>query len=407
MVRYIYMEGKKSLLGSNIFRLLLAVLILCACAGLGAGIALLEDKSDPTEFVAGYFGKFLMEDYEGMLEYVDTADSFVTTESFVNLMSGMRAENNIGEYEFGELKKSGNRYVVTVSYKDDETGEDKSIDISLKKYRKSIKQIVADWKVSIDDRLVESYSVQIPEGMKLEIDGVTVDDTVADIEQGLEDTVKTAEGETIVIENEQKNTEMSSYRIENVLEGKHRLKAYSDFTQIVKDVEITAGNSTDVLSADDMTVNDQYLERIETNSAEMIKEFYEVVRNRKTSSDKLKTYFMEDEKVIKTLKKAAEKSQEIIFWPDTKNIDDYNLLECNFSDLQYTAQYIGENKIKAIYTFSYDYVSSTDTELYESYVFSISGKCDTTMELTYIAEDEVIKISEIKVKNKNKKSEDA
>lgn len=397
-------KKKRSFLGSNIFRLFIAVLMLCACAGLGAGIAILEDKSDPTELVAGYFGKFLMQDYEGMMEYVDTSDSLITKESFVNLMSNLRAENNVGEYEFEKVEKVGDRYLMRVLYKDGETGEEKNFDIYLKKHKKKVTQLVADWQICIDDSFVRNYVVQIPEGMTLEIDGRVITDDDAALQAG-EDIVKTAEGETIVINPSQEGDETGvTYRINNIIKGKHRLEATSEFTQIVREVDVAADNQNDVLKADEAKVHENYLKLIETTSPEMIKEYYEVVRNRKNSSDKLKAYFVDDKKLLKSVEKEAKKSQEIIFWPDTKNIDDYSLIQCNFSELQYTAQYVGENKLKATYTFSYDYVSSTNTELYTSYVFSISGTCKTTMEITYVAENGGIKISEISIKNNNKKN---
>lgn len=389
----------------NLFRFLVAVIILCACAGLGAGLAVMEDKSDPTDLVAGYFGKFLMQDYEDMIKYVDTTDTFFTKDSFVNLMSDLRLAHNIGEYEFGKVKKEGGRYIMCVSYKDAETGEDQYFDIYLKKNRKNITQFISDWKISIEDYLVQDYVVQIPEGMTLELDGVEVTNQSEGIKQMEIDVIKTADGETIVINGSAENTGNNmTYKISNIIRGPHRLKATSEFTQIVKDIDVTSDNQNNVLNVSEETIRDDYLKIIETHSVDMVQEFYKVVRNRKTSSDTLKAYFINDENLLKSLKKELERSQKIIYWPDTKNIEDYSLVQCNFSEVQYTAQYMGENKIKAIYTFSYDYVSSTSTTLYDSYVSSISGTCNTAMEIVYTIENEEMKISDISIKNKNKKN---
>lgn len=397
---------KKKFFNNNLIRLLLALLILCGCGLLGAGIAIYEDKSNPTEYVAEYFGKFLMQRYDEMYDYVEQEGKCITEAAFVNLMSELHLEHNIGDYEFKEPVKAGERYLVKITYKDAETEEDKEFDIYLVKYREDFKQIVADWKISIDEYLIDDFTVKVPEGMALEIDGMLIDENSADISMAGNDAVHTAEGETIVINSDDETAEnYKTYHFDKILKGQHKIRAVTDYTQIDKDVDIQMNSQTMTFDTTTITIKDDYLALIETNAPEMIKEYYEVVRNRKTSGKKLLTYFIKDEKLVKKIKNLAKKDQQVIFWPDTKNIDDYNLIECDFSDLKYTAEYIGGKQFKVIYKFSYDYVSATDTALYTSYVYTISGKCTTTMELTYDITDDGIKISDISIKNKNKKEE--
>lgn len=395
---------KKKFRNNNLFRLFVAILIICACAGLGAGIAIVEDKSDPTEYVAKYFGKFLVQDFAGMYEYIDREDACVTKKSFVNLMTKLYMENNIGEYEFKELQKKNGRYFISVSYKDADTGESGNFDIFLIKYRENIGQLIADWKVSIDEHMIEDVTMLIPEGMELEMDGSVIDEKMANITFENSNTVHTSEGETIVVnpEDEGESAAFTSYKFTKILKGEHQIRALTEYTQIAKDIELTENAQTISCDNADITVNDEYIKLIDKKSPEMIQEFYEVVRKRKSSSKKLLGYFADDDNLTKKLKNLVKKNQEIIYWPDIEEADDYNLIECNFSDLSYLAEYVGDKKFKVVYTFSYDYVSSTDTELFSSYVSTISGNCNTTMELTYSVTDDDIKISDIAIKNKNK-----
>lgn len=398
-------KKKKSIFNSNIFRLFVALLVLAGCAGLGAGIAILEDKSDPTSYVGGYFGKFLMQDYEGMYEYVDVEGACVPKTSFVNFMSNLRSEHNVGEYEFGELVKSGERFLLPITYADGETGEEKVFNVYLIKHREDWKQLVADWRVSIDEYMVSDYSVEVPRGMQLEIDGAIVDKSVAGVGTA-GDYVNLGEGETLQITPASESAEdrkTDIIHIYKILKGEHKARAVTDYTQIAKDVKVVFNRQKEVMEESEIKVRDEYLTQIDKNSSEMIHEFYELVRNKKKSSEKLLSYFVADENVINNLKKTVKKNQEVMYWPDKEDIDDYKLQECNFSELQYTAEYVGDGKYKVVYKFSYEYMLMTETTLQSSYVYSISGKCNTTMEITCAVIDGQVKISGLSVKNDNKK----
>lgn len=398
-------KRKKRIRNNNFVRLLLAVLLLSGCAVLGMGIAIYEDKSNPMEYVAEYFGKFLMQKYDEMYDYVDTEGKCITKASFTNLMSELHAANNIGTYEFQEPEKEGGRYRVTISYKDAETEEEKEFSIYLIKSRAQWTQLVADWKVSVDEYLTDDFRVQVPEGMQLEVDGVIMDESSAVVTAQNNDTVQTAEGETIKIAPEDSEEMFSVYQFDKILKGRHTFRVLTDYTQIERDVDIQMKSQTLTFDPSQTTLKDNYLSLIETKTPEMIQEYYQVVRKKKTSSKKLLTYFKDDEKLVKKLKNLAGKDIDVIFWPDTKNIDDYSLRECNFSELKYNAFYAGNDQLQVTYQFSYEYVSSTDTALYSSYIDTISGTCTTTMELTYDVVDDGIILSDISIRNKNKKDE--
>lgn len=398
-------KSKKSIFNSNIFRLFIALLVLAGCAGIGAGIAILEDKSDPTSYVGGYFGKFLMQDYEEMYGYVDLEGACVPKTAFVNFMSNLRLKHDIGEYEFGELVKSGERFLMPITYLDGQTGEEKVFNVYLIKYRDNWTQLVADWRVSIDEYMVSDYSVEIPRGMKLEIDGTIVDESVSGVGTA-GDYVEIGEGETlqlIPVDEAAEDRKTDIIHIFKILKGEHRARAITDYTQISKDIKVVFNRQREAMEESEIKVRDEYLTQIEKDSSEMIQEFYALARNKKKSSEKLLSYFETDDNVVSNLKKLLKKNQEVMYWPEKENIDDYKLQKCNFTELQYTAEYVGDARYKVEYKFGYDYLLTTETTLQSSYVYTISGRCDTTMEITYSIIEGQVKISELSIKNNNKK----
>lgn len=396
---------KKKITDNNIFRLFVALIVLAACAGLGAGIAILEDKSDPTSYVGAYFGKFLTQNYEAMYEYVDLEGVYAPKDAYVRFMEQVRSEHNIGEYEFGQLEKAGKRYRMSISYSDIDTGEKRNFDVYLIRHRDSWKQLVADWKISIDEYIVSDYSVEVPKGMKLELDGKVVDDNYISIGASTGDIIDLGEGETfeIILNNEADNNNTDTIRIHNIIRGTYKARAINDYTQIAKEITVLFDKQQQVMDVAELKVRDEHNSLVEANAPAMIQEFYSVVRKKKTTSEALRGFFVPDEKVAEELKKTAKKNQKVLFWEEIEKIDNYKVQSCNFSELQYTTEHIGDNKIKAVYQFAYDYLLSTETELYSSYVETLSGKCNTTMEITYIVADGSIKVADLKIKNDNQK----
>ena len=394
---------KKKIRNSNIFRLFVALIVMAGCAALGAGIAIFEDKSDPTEYVGRYFGKFMMQDFDGMYDFVDKEGSYITKSAFKKLMENKYRENNVGEYEFGDLEKKNGKYLITVTYKDARTDQKKKFDIYLKKERKDITQVVADWKVSLEDSLVNDVTIKVPVGTDLKLNGELIKAGTEGVEIKDLSNIQTAEGETIEMAPEKSNDAEKTYTFSKLLKGTYDIDATTDYTQIAQSVDIKNNSQKIDVDESKIAVSDKYRKILETNASEMIKEYYDVVRNRKTSGKKLLTYFKNDKKLVDNVKKLTKKDIDIIFWPGTRDIEDYNLIKCEFSALKNTMTYIGNNQFKVTYNYSYDYESATNTSIESSYVYSLKGTCKTTMTLVYEVTDNKANITQITIKNTNKK----
>jgi len=404
----------KKILNNNLFRLFCALLAMAGCAALGAGIAVYEDQSDPTVYVAGYFGKFLMQKYDDMYEYVDVEGRCIPKEGYVALMKKLHDENNIGDYEFSKIEAIGDKYRMRINYTDTETEAPRWMDIYLVRKRDSATQILGEWKVTVDEYLMSDFQVEFPSEMTLYIDGEEIKPNSEYFAKAKDaDKVILKDGEIIYIEPEteeitynQLDTEgnnMTSYVFEGMLKGPHVFIAETPYTNIILNAEIVVNNQKARLDKANEVVKDEYVSRLTTDSQGFISEYYEVVRNRKSSSKDLLTYLKQDDALITKLKKLAKKDQKIIYWEDVKDIDKYTLTNCDFSELTPVVQYMGDNKIKVSYDFTYEYLCSTSTDLYSSYVYTIEGNCATKMDITYEMSEEGESISDISIVNTNTK----
>ncbi|MBE5957369.1 MAG: hypothetical protein E7254_00695 [Lachnospiraceae bacterium] len=393
---------KKSIFDNNFVRLLVAMFILACCAGLGAGIAVVEDKSDPIAYVAQYFGKFLVKDFEGMYKYVDNSEDVIKKEEFVKLMKELKSETNVGSYEFKKAEKVDDRYRIRVNYIDSVTEEDCRFDIYLYKHGGIFSNLFSKWSVSVRDYVAKDFYVKIPATMKAKFDGEELSDNqICEADS----YIKTSTGEIMIInpENSDSMSEFKTYKVENIIMGNHYVYVYSDYMEMDRTVSIFESGKKAGFVAEQAKIKKDYLQTMEKNSGEIVKEFYEAVRNRKTATKKLLIYFENNKKLKKKINKLLLASQDAVFWPDTRNIDDYKLMELNFSDMKHEAEYIGDGKYKFNYSYSYYYLSSTDTSVSTSYIFELEGDVNSTMTLTYKVVDGKLVVSDIAMKNKNKK----
>ena len=399
------MEKKKKLLDNNFVRMIIAVFILACCAGIGAGIAVIEEKSDPTEYVAQYFGRFLVRDFEGMFDYDDVGENAMDKDSFVALMTELKNQTNVGNYEFTKPVKKGDRYLVKVKYTDAQTDEKKTFDIYMYRTGGVINGYFAKWTVSVRDYIVDDYYIKIPSSMKVQFDGKDLEDSQI---CEADNAIKTSNGEIMIIkpDNPDSLKEFKTYKLTDVIMGSHYIYVYSDYMEMDTTVDIFESGKRAGFVEEQAHIKKANLEVMEKNSEEIIKEFYEAVRNRKSSTKKLLSYFADDKKLKKKIEKLSKSSQELVFWPGTRNIEDYSLMEINFSDLQHEAKYSGNGLYTIEYSYSYSYLSSTDTSVSTSYIFELEGDVKSVMTLTYKVDNGKLIVSDIKMDNKNKKKKD-
>ncbi len=396
-------KKKKSIFDNNFIRLLIALFVLACCAGLGAGIAVVEEKSDPTGYVAEYFGKFLVKDFEGMYKYVDVGENAIAKDDFIKMMSDLKSQTNVGKYEFTDPVKKGDRYLVKVKYEDAGTEEKKTFDIYLYKNGGVAGNFFAKWTVSARDYVVEEFFVKIPASMKAQFDGKDIDESLV---CNADNAIRNAKGEIIVLSPKDSEDLKSTktYRLTDIVMGSHDVYVYSDYMEMGRSVDIFESGKIAGFAEAQASIKKQNLEAMEKSSVELIKEYYEAVRNRKSTTKKLLSYFVDDKKLKKKLARYTEDSQKLVFWPGTRNIDDYSLVGLNFSDLKHEVTYKGNGLYSVVYTYSYNYLSSTDTSVSTSYIFELEGTVNSTMTLTYKVVGDKLLVSDFSLINKNKKS---
>ena len=350
----------KKIINSNIVRLIGALLFLTVCAVIGAGLSYVNYESNPTDEAVAYFKAFLAQDYDTI---------------------------------YGLVNQPKNTYINKTAYTDrvkkiresiETTETNQTIKLVFDEVKHGM-QIIPDYKVDISKMLVKNVNFVVPTGDALYINGEVVTKDMAKVTTDA-------------------NTNTDTYHFDKILYGAYDANAINRYSQIDLKPEIIQEGTTSNFDATAYHANLEFEEKIKANADNMITQFYVNAREKKGNNKELKAYFANDKKLQKKVDKYLKETEEVLYWPETKNIDKYSVVSFEPGEVTHNSVYNNNNTFTVTYDFVYTYVSSTDTAIYTSYVYSIGGSCKTKMTLTYtLNEDQTLTLTDIKVKNKNQK----
>lgn len=375
----------RKIIKSRIFTLFGILLFIAVCMAAGSLIAFVQHESDPAEQAVAYFRAFVQQDYDKMYSCLKIEDgSYIDKSMYTAEIKKIRENMVIDSYDIQETEKKDGMKQVTIRCTDNETKESQDFVVKFTEKRNGF-QIIPDYYINMDDMMVKNFSVVLPKNNKLELNGTEITDKSADISSD-------EKGNLV-------------YSIKGILKGQYKIAATNQYYAVIQNANMTKNDTKIDLTGEDYIANDKYTKLVSESGENVIEQFYKAVRDRKPSYKKLLSCFDNNKKLIAKVEQAVSDSQEIVYWPDRKNIDSYKVIEMKMSklkssDIKYNP---GKKTYEITYSYSYEYVSSTDTALYTSYVYHLSGTCKSTMKLTYMLNGDDIVLTNIKVTNKNKK----
>lgn len=197
-----------------------------------------------------------------------------------------------------------------------------------------------------------------------------------------------------------------TYKFKGILLGDYKVVATNKYYAVNSQVDLKKPDTTLDMTKKSYTASEEYSGKIKQSGDKVIKLFYKAARDKKPSYPNLIKCFPNNKKLKSKVKDLVTKTQDIIYPPDTKNIEDYKVSDFNINNLKNTITYNDKTKVYTLkYTYSYNYMASTKTTLYNSYVYTLSGKCKSEMTLNYTLKGDDISLTDIKLLNKNTKKE--
>lgn len=371
----------KKIRKSRIFSLFQILFFIGMCFAIGAGAAYIKHKSDPTDKAVYYFRAFLENDYDEMYQYVEKEEGqYIDKDMYISIIKKIRQNIKIDSYEILEPKKDGDKYEVNVMCTDLDNNTKEKFIVRLVKKRKGL-QIIPDYNIDVSEMLVNDLRIEVPSGFKLLLNN------------------KEVTKEQVEVNSENKK---DVYEIKSIINGEYTIAAQDKYSALKLTKKIVKDGETIKLSGDKYTASNKYEELIVKKSEKFIENFNSAVRSRNPERKKLLELVKKN--IRGKVSQYVLESQDIVYWPEIRNIDDYSVSKMELTPLKKDIIYNKKlNNYTAIYKYNYDYTSETETSLYNSYVYSLSGNCKTTLKLTYEIKGEKVVISNISIENENTK----
>ncbi|MCI8956939.1 MAG: hypothetical protein HFG29_08130 [Eubacterium sp.] len=368
---------------SRVFSLICILVFIGVCMATGSLIAYIQHESNPTDVVVSYFRAFVQQNYEKMYECLYQDDGFyIDKNMYIENMKKLRQSYVIDSYDIKEPDKKDGRKFILVTCKNDETKKSRDFVVYVESKHHGI-SIIPDYYVDITDMMAKDVRITLPKSDKLELNGIVISDKLSEAE---------------------KNQTNKIYQFKGILAGKYKVSATNDVYARNKVLDIRGEKVPIDLTKLKLTANDKYEKIITDNGNKVINQFYKAVRGRDKNNGKLMSMFA-SKKVKNKVSEYVEKSEDIIFWPEKRNVDKFKVLDMKIRDLKTDIRYDEKNKSYILTcTYKYKYVSATDTSLANSYVDRISGTCNSKLILKYKADKDKLIIENIELKNKNKKN---
>lgn len=369
---------------SRIFSLICILLFISICFGIGAAAAYINHESDPTDVASNYFRAFVAMDYNKMYSYIDKEDAYVEKTLYTKKMENLRKQYTIDSYDINKPETKDGQKSVTIKCKNDETGKTKDFVVKITSKRKGL-NIVPDFYVNIDDILTNNFQVTLPAGNELQLNGITITNSNAKVS-------KNSSGQEV-------------YLFNKTLKGNYKAVATNAIYAMVKTLNVSKDNTKLDLSKFQLVANDNYTKIINKNCDSLVDQFYKAVRTKDSKRKELLKLFS-TKKTKNKVSSLVDQSMEITYPSDDRNVSKLKVIDMKINKKDSKIVYNKKNKEYTLtYKYSYSYVSSTDTSLTSSYIYSISGKCDSQLTVVYTADKNQVKIKNIKLKNKDKKSQ--
>ena len=376
-------EVIKKIKKSRIFSLICILLFICVCMGIGSGIAYVQHESDPTDVAVTYFRAFVQKNYEKMYECLYQDEGYyIDKEMYINKIKKLRETYVIDSYDIGEPTIKDGKDAIIVECKNESEKKSQNFVIYIESERKGM-NIIPDYYIDAGSMLVKDVKITIPKDDALKINGKIFDKEAYRITESNNNNV---------------------YHFEKMLIGKYAISATNDIYARNKTLNIDGEHTNIDLTKEKITANDKYQKIITENGKKLINQFYKSVRNRDKDNKTLMKMFG-TKKLKSKASELVEESEDIIFWPEKRNVEKFKVLDMNIKNLKTSISYSKKDKNYILAcTYQYKYVSSTDTSLANSYVDRISGTCSSKLTLIYKADGDSVAIEGIKLTNKNKKN---
>jgi hypothetical protein len=373
MVRKMKVIGKKKVI-SFFKELIKIVLTLAVCAGLGIFLALGNRAGSARRFAEEYFSNYVTNNYEGMFDMIEYKESqFINYDNFVNKCEGEKIYGSIKGYSFSKPVKQGDKITYVVTYYIGEDSQANTYTITLHKQKKHTYLFFSTWKVSTKKMIVSDYSINVPVGTDVKMDGV-------DISAYKKETSE--DGTT------------DNYIIDELFSGDHTISVNLDATgEITKTQYVMDDNESVTITTNDFAMKPDVQQKLYEYSTFIVKTMYEYAMDKTKNVEDISMLYADTDEAKASAIATYEAISSAIQQPDGASLRmiDIKTLSPAIDSFTYP------DRVSVIVKYNYDFSAITGTTTLSGIVDSYDGSGEDTAVVYFNLIDEAWKIVKVDI----------
>lgn len=232
------------------------IFILAICAGIGIFYAIGERAGSPERYAEEYFSYFVTNNYEKMYDMVDCNESeFINRENFINKCEGEKVYGSITGYKLSKPVKDGDNITYVVTYYIGADKKPNTYTITLNRQIEKTHMFFDTWKVSLERFMIHDYSISVPVGTRVLMDGVDIA------------KYKKSTSEDGTLDN---------YVVNRIFSGDHTVSVHLDATgEITKTQYVTEETDSILITTNDFAIKPDVQQKLFEYSASIIEFMYQ------------------------------------------------------------------------------------------------------------------------------------
>lgn len=300
-----------------------------------AGFKIGQSYFSPEKVTERYMDSIKKENWKQAFSYVDIKKAdFINAESFKEAISNELDYNKIKKFTVTKNGMNNLTKEMSVHYIAEDAQGQQEMTVNLIKLDKKELFIFDKWEVSPETLLVSDYSIEVPSGMEVSVDGQKMSKS---------SLKSTEEG-------------MDLYNIKSILKGKHTVKVTSPYTEDVKEEVYPENDITYDYMLSEITLKKDVIDGLIKQAGDDYTAIYKAALDGK-GFDEVKGLFSSDSEVQNEYQEEYESLFSSLKSGDGTGITNLTLRDFSGSQEYITDYRISPQTISMNATFDYDYTT--------------------------------------------------
>lgn len=264
-----------------------------------------KSLSSPERSAEQYFECVMDGDWENVYSQLELSDSELLSKKMFLAAKEDSELEKVSSYTVGSVRNAGKEDTkkVTIRYRSKGDSGRQKYEITLVRQEEKFLFFFNKWKVIPSDMLINNYTLTVPLGTTVSLDGVT-----------LADKEKVKEGNDLYSEY------FDTYQVDALFEGNHDIKVTADNMEDYEETVNLEKDEYDSFYLTEMELKQDVVDQVATDAKDILKSILQAGVEKKDFSS-IQDYFSTDNEIQSDMKSSYESFIDDLEYAEVSNLE--------------------------------------------------------------------------------------